>query len=99
DAVRVVADGAAVVGDGHAVDGADLLGIGRYLVEQRHDGLLAGKRDVDAVEAGGLCGGEQVAEPAAGQAVEVHQVVVAADAGGGKGVLVLRRRQRAHDVG
>ena len=91
DAIRVVADGAAIVGDGHAVDGADLLGLERYLVEQRHDGLFAGEGNIDAVEARGLDGGQQVLEAAAGQAVEVHQVVGAADAGGGEGVLVQRR--------
>ena len=49
-------------------------------VEQWHHGLLAGKGDIDTREAGGLDRRQQVLESPIGQAIEIHQMIVAANA-------------------
>jgi hypothetical protein len=68
-----------------------LASVGGYLLQQGQDRRLAGERDIDAVETRGLHRCHQVLEAAAGQAVEVHQVVGAADARRRECVLLQRR--------
>ncbi len=52
---------------------------------------LHGKVTLTPSKPAALHGGDQVLEPPPRQAVEVHQVVVALDAGRRKGILVQRR--------
>src|SRR5690349_11492156 len=55
--------------------------------------------DIDAGEARRARRSQQILEPAARQGLHVHQMVVAVDPGGGKGVLVQGRRKGLLDVG
>ena len=57
-------------------------------LEQRQDGLLAGIGDIGARKAGRAHGLNQALQGAAGQQVEVHEVVVSAQTSLGAGILV-----------
>jgi hypothetical protein len=73
--------------------------VGRNRVEQRQHGFLARVGYVHAGKARRARGAEQIGERAAGQPVQVHQMVVAADAGRRERILVQDRGQGLLDVG
>src|SRR5256885_10098986 len=66
-------------------DALPICRLGRHRVEQRDHRLLEGMGDVDTGEARGARGSQQILEPAARQALHVHQMVVAANPRRGEG--------------
>ena len=96
--VGVVAGGAAVGRNGDGVDGADLCRFAVDLVQQRQHVLLERKRHVGAGKARGLDRIEQLRQATSLEHVDIHQMIIAVDAGGGESIDVQRRRQRLHDI-